>query len=165
MPDNHMAVLASEVLREAERALDTADALIAAMEPHLRRRYGNSSIYGYVNAHTVPPGDVLLAAALAAGISIDQKLGIATQQTQVERQVDDLRTEMARLRSEVAELRSERRMPDNDQPDPQAAQADIEAAKRHRAARREEWARHSEASAQPPTPSPSVRPASRRPGK
>jgi hypothetical protein len=71
-----MAVLAREVLVEAERAFKRAEVLAAAMEPHLRKRYGDSAIYAYTNERAVPPGDVLLAAARAAGISLDGKLGL-----------------------------------------------------------------------------------------
>src|SRR5579883_3186939 len=75
-PDNPMAALARQVLVEAERAFATAPALAAALAPHLGRRYSDSSIYAYTNERSVPPGDVLLAAALAAGISLDDKLGL-----------------------------------------------------------------------------------------
>src|SRR5215472_8359398 len=77
--DNPMARIAHAVMVEAERAFRRADALAAGMEPHLRKRVNDSAIYGYTNDRedrNVPPGDVLLAAALAAGISLDQKLGI-----------------------------------------------------------------------------------------
>ncbi len=74
-----MARLAHEVMVDAERAFRRADALAVGMEPHLLKCVNDSAIYGYTNDRpdrNVPPGDVLLAAALAAGISIDQKLGM-----------------------------------------------------------------------------------------
>ena len=74
-----MATVARQVLVEAERVFKKADALAAEMEPHLGRLYTNSAIYSYTNERSVPPGDVLLAAALAAGISLDEKLGIGRQ--------------------------------------------------------------------------------------
>src|SRR6266699_7281301 len=106
--DNPMAVLARQVLVEAERAFRKADALAAGMEPHLRKRYGDSAIYAYTNERAVPPGDVLLAAALAAGISLDEKLGIGRQQSEMERQVDELRSEIAELRGVVVSLQGHR---------------------------------------------------------
>src|SRR5262249_20633311 len=99
-----MAVLARLVLVEAETALDKADARGAAMEPHLHRRYSDSAIYSYTNERSVPPGDVLLAAALAAGISLDQKLDLARRQTGAGDEIDELRAEMAQLRGLVANL-------------------------------------------------------------
>src|SRR5215469_9924776 len=80
--DNPMARLAHQVMVEAEQAFRRADALAAGMEPHLLKLIKNSAIYGYTNDRpdrNVPPGDVLLAAALAAGISLDEKLGLVRQ--------------------------------------------------------------------------------------
>lgn len=99
-----MAILAYRVLDEAARAVGTADALAVRMEPHVHKRYGNSAIYAYTNERAVPPGDVLLAAALAAGISLDDKLGIGREPSEAERQMAELRAEMAQLRGQVAEL-------------------------------------------------------------
>lgn len=154
--DNPMAVLAREVLVEAERALDKADALAAAMEPHLNRRYSDSAIYSYTNERSVPPGDVLLAAALAAGISLDQKLALARRQTGTGQEIDELRAEMAELRGVVASLQEQL-----------TGQADVPshrlsaAAPPGRSASRREWARRSEAD-QPPVQSP---PSGRQPGR
>src|SRR6266536_487708 len=77
--DNPMARLAHAVMFEAERVFRRADALAGEREPHLLKRVNDSAIYAYTNDRpdrNVPPGDVLLAAALAAGISLDQKLGV-----------------------------------------------------------------------------------------
>ena len=99
-----MARLAQQVLDEAVRAAGTADALAERMEPHVQKRYGNSAIYAYTNERAVPPGDALLAAALATRISLDEKLGLARQQSEVERQVEELRAEMAEMRGILANL-------------------------------------------------------------
>src|SRR2546423_14339864 len=80
--DNPMARIAHEVMVEAERALRRADALSAGMEPHLLKRGTDSTIYAYTNDRedrNVPPGDVLLAAALVARISLDQQLGLTPE--------------------------------------------------------------------------------------
>src|SRR5262245_22138944 len=106
--DNPMAGLAHEVMVEAERAFRRADALAAGMEPHLLKRVNDSAIYGYTNDRAdrnVPPGDVLLAAALAAGISIDQKLGLTRDGRDPE--MDDMRSQIAEMREEMANLRAE----------------------------------------------------------
>jgi hypothetical protein len=99
-----MARLAQQVLDEAVRAAGTADALAERMEPHVQKRYGNSAIYAYTNARAVPPGDALLAAALATGISLDEKLGLVRMQSEVERQVEQLRAEIAEMRGILADL-------------------------------------------------------------
>jgi hypothetical protein len=100
-----MAVLARQILVEAGRAFDSAGALVAAIEPHLQRRYSDSTIYAYASERLVPPGDVLLAAALVAGISVDEKLGLKGDQTETGKQIEELRAEMAQLRDVVAGLR------------------------------------------------------------
>src|SRR6266700_2970968 len=141
--DNPMAVLARQVLVEAERTFRRADALAAEMEPHLRKRYGDSAIYAYPNERAVPPGDVLLAAALVAGISLDEKLGINPQESEVERQVRELRSQMAQLREEMASLRGQ--APADQATDPAPTRAE----------RRRQWARQSVESP-PPGQSPSA---------
>lgn len=157
-PDNPMAVLARQVLVEAERALDKAEALAAAMEPHLQRRYSDSAIYAYTNERSVPPGDVLLAAALAAGISLDEKLGLPRPRSDTGREIDELRAEMAQLSGVVASLQE--RLPGSaDMPhDRQGLAGPPEDGARR--ARRRDWARSSEAG--PPVQSP---PAGRATGR
>lgn len=154
-----MAVLARQVLVEAERTLDKADALAVAMEPHLQRRYSDSAIYAYTNERSVPPGDVLLAAALAAGISLDEKLGLARHRTDTGRELDELRAEMALLRDEVADIQ-----------DRMACRADVRSGPQDEAApsvesrrrtKRREWARRSEAGP-PPVQLPSAGPSAGR---
>src|SRR5215471_19732543 len=107
--DNPMARLAHEVMVEAERAFRRADALAGGMEPHLLKRVNDSAIYAYTNDRpdrNVPPGDVLLAAALAAGISLDEKLGVLREGRGggVRAQIAEMREELASLRAEVSVL-------------------------------------------------------------
>ncbi len=155
-----MAVLARQVLIEAERALDKADALAVAMEPHLQRRYSDSAIYAYTNERSVPPGDVLLAAALAAGISLDEKLGLDRRQTETGREIGDLRAEMAQLRSIVANL-EQRLTGQAAVPSDRQSAADVGLIASERRARRLEWARRSEAGPPPDQTPPAGRPAGR----
>jgi hypothetical protein len=155
-----MARLAQQVLDEAVRAAGTADALAERMEPHVHKRYGNSAIYAYTNERAVPPGDALLAAALATGISLDEKLGLVRQQSAVERQVEELRAEMAELRGIVADLQGG---PGRGEETADQEQAPVMAAVRaKRRAEREEWARRSTEAA-PPTQAPSANQSASRP--
>jgi hypothetical protein len=143
-----MAALARRVLIEAERAFETAPALAAAMEPHLGRRYSDSSIYAYTNERSVPPGDVLLAAARAAGISLDEKLGLRAGGG-IEYQIDELWAKVAELRACLARLEGrlegeERGWGGGEEPEGTKSGAD-------RRAQRRRWARRSRSS--PPAPS------------
>ena len=142
-----MAVVAQRVLDQAVDAAGTADGLAARMEPYLGKRYGNSAIYAYTNRRAVPPGDVLLAAALAAGISLDEQLGIRREPSEVERQMNELRAEMAQLHETVDGLKARL----GEEPAVTA---------QSRAAERRAWARRSVASPPPAAPPPS-RPPSR----
>src|ERR1700752_4029588 len=112
-----MARLAQQVLEEAVRAAGRADALAERMEPDVQKRYGNSAIYAYTNERAVPPGDALLAAALATGISLDEKIGLVRRQGEVERQVEELRAEMKELRGIVADLQGDRAEQNESAPD------------------------------------------------
>jgi hypothetical protein len=137
-----MTRIAHEVMVEAERAFRRADALSAGMEPHLLKRVNQSAIYGYTNDRAdrnVPPGDVLLAAALAAGISLDRKLGLnseapASEMADLRGQVAEMRDEMAQLRAEVSDRRDA----------PPAMPDDLATAKAKRAAERRAWAERSQ---------------------
>ena len=157
--DNPMARLAHQVMVEAERAFRRADALAAGMEPHLLKRVNDSAIYGYTNDRpdrNVPPGDVLLAAALAAGISIDDKLGM-TQDTH-DTEMDDMRSQIAEMREEMANLRAELTGRDGAAAERLEAPPAPAVRRADRAAQRRAWARRSEAGAPPPSqPTPSVR--------
>lgn len=157
-PQNPMAVLAYRVLDEAVRAVRTADALAAVMEPYLQKRYGNSAIYAYTNERAVPPGDVLLAAALAAGISLDERLGVGREPTDAERQMDELRAELATVRDQVAALQE--RVGGPERSTPERAAQDAQDARADRRARRRDWARRSAAS-QPVASPPAGRPSGR----
>ena len=143
--DNPMARIAHEVMVEAERAFRRADALAGGMEPHLLKRVKDSAIYGYTNDRAdrnVPPGDVLLAAALAAGISLDRKLGLARETGDAG--LAEMREQIAEMREEIASLRDQLR---SQEADPKAA----------RAAQRLAWARRSAPAETPPPSVPSPR--------
>jgi hypothetical protein len=159
-----MARIAHEVMVEAERAFRRAEALSAGMEPHLLKRVNQSAIYGYTNDRqdrNVPPGDVLLAAALAAGISLDQKLGLAPDSPGS--QVADLRALLAEVRDEVAQLRAE--VSDRRNAPPAApADRDLAAARAKRAAARQAWAERSQA-AEPTSEPPGSRPGGHTAGR
>jgi hypothetical protein len=163
--DNPMARIAHEVMVEAERAYRRADALAAGMEPHLLKRVNDSAIYGYTNDRpdrNVPPGDVLLAAALAAGISLDRKVGVARGARNAE--MEDLRAQIADMRDEMAQLRAEvigRNGAPSERP---AGDRNSAIMRAERATQRRAWAQRSEAGGPPAQATPTPRHGSRRPG-
>jgi hypothetical protein len=162
--DNPMALLAHQVMVEAERALKRADALAAAMEPHLLKRVKNSAIYGYTNDRedrNVPPGDVLLAAALVTGISLDEKLGLVRQRNEM----GEMRVQMAEMRQQIAQLQAELAGRNGETADRSDAPVDpLAAARAQRAAERRAWAEGSSAAEQPAPPTPDTgRSSGRRP--
>jgi len=160
--DNPMALLAQRVMVEAKDAFRTADELAAAMEPHLLHQVSNSAIYQYTapgseRKRNVPPGDVLLAAALAAGLSLDEKLGLVRQANDIE----ILRAQLAEMREEMASLRAVVTGGDGT-----PVAVDIATARVNRAAHRQAWAQRSKADAGPPDePGPNTRHARRVTGR
>ena len=165
IPDNPMARIAHEVMVEAERAYRRADALAAGMEPHLLKRVNDSAIYGYTNDRpdrNVPPGDVLLAAALAAGISVDEKLGVAPNARDAE--MADLRAQVAEMRDQMTQLRAEV-VGRNRAPSEERGDSDRATARAERAAQRRAWAQRSEASRPPSQPAPIPRSGGRSAGR
>ncbi len=157
-----MAAIAHEVMVEAERAFRRADALSAGMEPYLLKRVTDSAIYAYTNDRpdrNVPPGDVLLAAALAAGISLDHKLGV--DRGARDRDVDDLRAEMAEMRAEVASLRAELSGRSGAPTGEGEPMSEAQAARQERAAQRRAWAARSGAGAPAGQVPPAARPGGR----
>jgi uncharacterized coiled-coil protein SlyX len=122
-----MAQAAQELMVEALQRVGKAEGLAIRMEALLDKRYGESAIYAYTNARSVPPGDVLLAAVAAAGVSVDERLGIGRQPDATERQLaaqaqvlDELRSQLDAQRKQVADLQADlmdlrSSMPDADQ--------------------------------------------------
>jgi myo-inositol catabolism protein IolC len=109
-----MAQVAHELMVEAMQRVGKAEGLAIRMEALLDKRYGESAIYAYTNARSVPPGDVLLAAAAAAGVSVDERLGIGRQPDATERELaaqgqvlDQLRSQLEALRKQVADLQAD----------------------------------------------------------
>ncbi len=52
----------------------------------------------------MPPADALLAAAQAADISLDERLGIGREASQLERELRELRAEVSRLGELTGEM-------------------------------------------------------------
>ena len=142
-----MAQLAQRVMAEANDAFRTADELAAAMKPHLLKQVSNSAIYQYTNARTVAPGDVLLAAALAAGLSLDEELGTVRQANEIE----ILRAQVTEMREEMASLRAMMAGGDRAPAKPPMT-GDVGAAAADRASRRRAWAERSRAADSPGAP-------------
>jgi hypothetical protein len=162
VPDNPMAQIARQIAKDAIDEAGTADALTAGMESHLQRRLGGSALYAYTNDRAVPPGDVLLAMALATGISLDDRLGIGREPSEVERQLDDFRSEMDRMRDTIAGLQARLDAPSTDaRPSEREADQHAQAAAADRAANRREWARGAPADG----PATVASPPSRRSGR
>ena len=150
-----MALVAHRVMVEAERAFKTADRLAAGMESHLLQRISDSQIYQYTTEReqrNVPPGDVLLAAALTAGISLDRELGMVRQASDIE----EMRIQIAEMREEMASLRAALGQQAEEPVDRTAARAE-------RAAQRQAWAQRSRASGPPSVPAPAPRRSGRGP--
>jgi hypothetical protein len=160
-----MALLAQKVVAEAKKEFRTADGLAIAMQPHLLQLVSNSKIYQYTSEneereHNVPPGDVLLAAALVAGISIDEKLGLVRQASDI----DVLRAQVAEMREEMASLRAAV-IGGAGAPVQRSEAPEAVTPKASRAAARRAWAQQSKADTGPPAEPTNTRRSGRSAGR
>lgn len=102
------------VLEDARRAAGSGAALGAGLEDEGVApdggRYSESAISNWIKGRTMPPADVLLAAAKLAGISLDERItgkpaGAGTEHTaELEAQIHELRRELDFLRADLIEL-------------------------------------------------------------
>jgi transcriptional regulator with XRE-family HTH domain len=113
-PSTDAAAAVREILEEARRVVGTGP-LFAARLHELgvgpeKGQYSESAISNWINGRTMPPADVLLAAATIAGISLDARLlGRSTTHTPKQRPgwqgaVGRLQTQLDALRSDLIEL-------------------------------------------------------------
>ena len=113
-PPNWRAIV-GELVEDARKAAGNGEALAQQLEALGVRgergaRYSLSAISNWVKGRTMPPADVLLAAAVTSGQSLDAKLaervdGAASAKDQGG--LETLQAEVARLQAEMINLRSQ----------------------------------------------------------
>lgn len=89
-----LAPLVAEIMREATRRAGKALALSLQLEALVGRSYSDRTVSAWNRGAIMPPADVLLAAAQASGISVDEKLGVGRQPSEVEQEVAELRKDI-----------------------------------------------------------------------
>jgi hypothetical protein len=94
--------IVSGVLVEARRRAGKGPALALRLAQQgvvgeRGEKYSESSVSNWIRQRARPPADVVLAAAKAVGISLDERLGIGREPTEVDRQL----AEMARRLGEL----------------------------------------------------------------
>lgn len=110
-PDPAAAV--RTILEEARRVAGGGPRFAARLEevgvgPPETGRYSESAISNWIRGRTMPPADVLLAAALMAGISVDDRLLVSSRSTaQPPSVVVDTNVLVAAMRAELDDLRSD----------------------------------------------------------
>src|SRR5207244_11163287 len=100
--------MVQDVVIEADRRVSTRHgerlnkgvglALVLADEGY---PYQATAVRAWMRGETRPPPDVFLALAAKAGISLDERLGVGREPTDLERQVADLRATVEVLKSKV----------------------------------------------------------------
>jgi hypothetical protein len=86
-----------DVVHGAVRRAGKAQALAAQLQDRLGRSYNYRTISAWARGDAMPPADALLAAAQAADISLDERLGIGREVSQLERELGELQAEVSRL--------------------------------------------------------------------
>jgi transcriptional regulator with XRE-family HTH domain len=90
----------SQILEDARRRAGKGPALASRLEQAgvmgRGARYSESSISNWIRGRAMPPADVVLAAAKALGISLDERLGIGREPSDGDRQLAEMRELLAR---------------------------------------------------------------------
>lgn len=110
--DATTAQLVREILEEARRAVGGGPSFAARLSEHgvgpETGHYSQSAVSNWIKGRTMPPADVLLAAAQIAGISLDDRLAITATTSRSEEDwqtaVDDLQAQIDGLRAEMLNL-------------------------------------------------------------
>ncbi len=105
-----VSTVVKQIINEAKTVVGSGPVLAEQLE---RRgvgpdtgRYSPSAVSNWINGRTMPPADVLLAAAQIAGVSLDERLGVATGVVESDwsSAVDELQEQVDALRAQVIEL-------------------------------------------------------------
>jgi transcriptional regulator with XRE-family HTH domain len=91
---NDMRPLVARVMREAAGAAGKQRALLNQIEPLVGRTFKDNSVSAWVRGRNMPNADVLLAAAKANRISLDELLygeSLEARQDRLEKELADLR--------------------------------------------------------------------------
>ena len=95
MQSGDMQTLVKEVMGRAYRHAGGHAALLLAIRPLIRKKdHQETSASGWVTGRSVPPADVLLAAAKVAHVSLDELLfgeSLVARQDRLERELGELR--------------------------------------------------------------------------
>ena len=113
-PPNWRAIV-GELVEDARKAAGNGEALAQQLEALGVRgergtRYSMSAISNWVKGRTMPPADVLLAAAVTSGQSLDAKLAEhidGASGAKDQSGLETLQAEVARLQAEMINLRSQ----------------------------------------------------------
>ncbi len=99
-----MAAVVASVIGQAIDEAGKALALAAKIEPLLGRTYAGRTVSAWSRGDIMPPADAVFAAAKATGISLDEKLDVGREPTEIEQRLASLEGELAELKEQVAEL-------------------------------------------------------------
>jgi transcriptional regulator with XRE-family HTH domain len=91
---NAMRALVMEVMGQASRKAGKQRALLNQIEPLIGNSFETNSVSAWVRGRNMPGADVLLAAAKANGISLDELLfgeSLLSRQDRLEKELGDLR--------------------------------------------------------------------------
>lgn len=99
-----LSAVVREVVKEALERSGKAQALATKVQALVGRPYNFRTVSSWSRGDAMPPGDALLAAAQVAGISLDEKLRVGRESSDVEAQIVQLREDITQLRQQVAAL-------------------------------------------------------------
>jgi hypothetical protein len=109
---NPMSKVVARVMAEAIDNAGKAMALSSRIEPIIGRTYADRTVSAWGRGDVMPPADVLLAAAKAVGIPLDERLGLTRGGMALEREIETIRAELEEQRNRIQALEKKSGQPD-----------------------------------------------------
>ncbi len=100
-----MAVAVARLVREAVDQAGKAQALALRIQTFLGRSYNHRTVSAWGRSAAMPPADAAFAVAKAAGVSIDQYLGIGREPAELESQLAAVQDQRDQQRATTETLR------------------------------------------------------------
>lgn len=99
-----LAPVVAEVMQEATKRSGKALALALRIEALVGRSYSDRTVSAWNRGSIMPRADVLLAAAQATGISLNEKIGVEVRSPHSDPELDQLRREVKEQANSLAFL-------------------------------------------------------------
>lgn len=95
-----------EVMAAAKRRFGKADAFLLAITPYIRKKdYKRNAVYSWLNGNSMPPAEVVLAAAKVSNLALDEYLSGESIAIRLDQVVEEQRQTAETLREVQEQVR------------------------------------------------------------